>query len=89
MSGEGPQQPTPSPRAGSPAHARTITWGPLFARMLTVLIVFGVASFIAMIVLPGIWADPTSSQSSAEQNVSLAFFTILGCFVGLVTGKLT
>ncbi len=87
MTGEGQPQPAPSPRTDGPAHARTISWSPVFARILTTLIVFGAASFIAMIVLPGIWADPTSSQSSAEQSVDFAFFTILGCFVGLITGK--
>jgi len=53
------------------------------------LLVLLVASFIAMIVLPAFWPDPTSSQSMAEQNVDYAFFTILGCFVGVVAGKLT
>lgn len=79
--------PALSARAGSPAHARTIAWSPWFGRILLCLIALGAASFIAMIILPAVWADPTSSQNTAEQNVDYTFFAILGCFIGVVAGK--
>lgn len=87
MSMEGQQQPTPSPSPANPADARTIHLSVPFARIVLWLVVLLVASFIAMIVLPAVWANPTTSQNTAEQNVDYAFFTILGCFIGVVAGK--
>lgn len=83
------QQLPPQQQLGNPAHARTISWGPWFGRIILCLLILLIASFIAMIVLPGIWSDPTGSQSTAESNVDYAFFAILGAFIGVVAGKLT
>jgi hypothetical protein len=69
-------------------HERAVSWTPLFNGIVIALLALGAVSFIMMFVLPGIWPSPTSSQSAAEQSVGFAFFTILGCFVGIVTGKL-
>ncbi len=85
----GAQQQPPPQLAHDPAHARTVSWGPWFGRIILCLLVLLVASFFAMIVLPGIWSDPTGSQSTAESNVDYAFFAILGAFIGVVAGKLT
>ena len=89
MSGAAPQPPAPPNQPGSPAHARTISWSASFARIVLCLLVLLIASFIAMIVLPAVWSNPTSSQNTAEQNVDFAFFTILGGFLGVIAGKLT
>ena len=70
MMGEGQQQPPPRP--GSHARDRTVSWSPWFGRILLCLLGLLIASFIAMIVLPGVWSDPTSSQNTAEQNVDYA-----------------
>jgi hypothetical protein len=89
VSEDRPQPRRPRRREDSPAHARTISWSPWFGRILLCLLGLFIASFIAMIVLPAVWSNPTSSQSTAESNVDYAFFTILGCLVGVVTGKFT
>ena len=52
MAGAGQQLPPPTPLSrDSPAHARTVSWSPVFGRIVFCLLS---SSFIAMIVLPGV-----------------------------------
>jgi hypothetical protein len=76
------------PAVAAPA-AEKISESSLVKWMLIALVVFGVICLGALIYFNGVIADPSTSQVGLGELFGYIFAGIIGCFLGILTTKLS
>jgi hypothetical protein len=72
------------------AHAQeTVSESSILKWMIVALVIFAVISLGCLIYFNGIIADPSASQVGLGELFGYIFAGIVGCFVGIVTAKLS
>lgn len=72
---------------GGPLPPNSTLVGSSYKYVLNAVIFITVVSFVAQLVIPGMWPTPTANQQVAFDAVATAFKGGFGMFIGLLGGK--
>jgi hypothetical protein len=79
----------PAAAVSAAAAQEAISESSLLKWMLIILVIFGLIAVGGLIYFNGIIADPSTSQAGLGELFGYIFAGIIGCFIGIVTAKLS